>query len=285
MFKEAGGNIVQVANPIKDVLSGDLEDLLGSKVSVALVEDQAAFIESSVTNLRDTAVIGGFFAILILFLFLRDFRSTVIIGLSIPVSVVCVFVPLSLLGLTLNLMSLGGLALGIGMLVDNAVVVLESIHRYREEGKSSSEAAVFGVSDVAGAVTASTLTTIAVFFPISFVSGVAGELFGDLAVAVIAALTASLIVALFLVPTLAAIEWGQGDEREEYGALNQQLFEYYGGDGRDQRYWSFAKSVLLGVWRRPTAELIESWAWYRSRLRRKNCFSLYKSALSGTARR
>ena len=135
VFKEAGGNIVQVANPIKDVLSGDLEDLLGSKVSVALVEDQAAFIESSVTNLRDTAVIGGFFAILILFLFLRDFRSTVIIGLSIPVSVVCVFVPLSLLGLTLNLMSLGGLALGIGMLVDNAVVVLESIHRYREEGK------------------------------------------------------------------------------------------------------------------------------------------------------
>jgi HAE1 family hydrophobic/amphiphilic exporter-1 len=264
LFKEAGSNVVHVARAIKEALEEDLEELLGEQVSVSLIEDQAAFIESSIQNLRNTAILGGMLAIMVLFLFLRDFRSTLIIGLSIPVSVICVFVPLSMLGITLNMMSLGGLALGIGMLVDNAIVVLENIHRYREEGHGPQEAAVLGVSDVAGAVTASTLTTVAVFFPISFVLGVAGELFGDLSVAVIAALSASLLVALFLVPTLAALDWGFA-KPEEAGPLNQRVRDYFLGDAVDVRFCGFIKQVVYGAFGRPTAQLGESWRWARAR--------------------
>jgi hydrophobic/amphiphilic exporter-1 (mainly G- bacteria), HAE1 family len=264
VFKEAGGNVVQVARPIKEKLSGELDDLLGPEVAVILIEDQAAFIESSIQNLRNTAVFGGLLAILVLFLFLRDFRSTLIIGLSIPASVICVFVPFSMLGVTLNMMSLGGLALGIGMLVDNAIVVLENIHRYREEGHPPQEAAIQGVSEVAGAVTASTLTTVAVFFPISFVLGVAGELFGDLSIAVMAALSASLLVALFLVPTLAAIDWGFGEAKAEVG-LNKTISDYYLGTSAEQGRFQFVKQAFRGAFGRPVEALKQSWSWCKAR--------------------
>lgn len=264
VFKEAGGNIVQVARPIKNKLAKGLDDLLGPKVAVVLIEDQAAFIESSIQNLRNTAVFGGLLAILVLFLFLRDIRSTLIIGLSIPASVICVFVPFSMLGVTLNMMSLGGLALGIGMLVDNAVVVLENIHRYREEGLAPKDAAIHGVSEVAGAVTASTLTTVAVFFPISFVLGVAGELFGDLSIAVMAALSASLLVALFLVPTLAAIDWGFGEGDEDNG-FNRIFSDHYLGASSNEGFFSLVIKAFRGAFSRPVARLAESWAWSRGR--------------------
>ncbi len=212
VFREADSNIVAVARQVHDGLFGaDAPDLPEGVVLIAL-DDQAAFIEDAVANLRDTAVLGGVLAIGILFLFLRDFRATAIIGLAIPVSLVIGFAPLYLRGVSLNLMSLGGLALGIGMLVDNAVVVLESIQRYREEGLERVAAAVRGVGDVATAVVASTLTTVAVFFPIVFVEGVAGELFGDLSIAVVSSLLASLAVALFLVPTLAALRGSPAEE-------------------------------------------------------------------------
>ncbi len=217
IFKEAGTNIVEVARRVKTTLRGDgtpeewggnpgLEDSLPAGMRLQILDDQAAFIELAVGNLGNTAIVGGVFAVMVLFLFLRDFRATAIIGVAIPVSIVIGFAPLYLLGVSLNLMSLGGLALGVGMLVDNAVVVLESIQRYREEGHGRVDASVLGVADVASAVTASTLTTVAVFFPIAFVEGVAGELFGDLSLAVVASLVASLAVALFAVPTLAALE-------------------------------------------------------------------------------
>ncbi len=225
VFKEADANVVDVARRVKAALftQPGIEELdeetramlgigptvqegLPDGVRMATLDDQAAFIELAVGNLRSTAILGGFFAVGVLFLFLRDYRATAIIGIAIPVSVVVGFAPLYLLGVSLNLMSLGGLALGVGMLVDNAVVVLESIQRYRDEGRSLRESAIEGTSTVAAAVIASTLTTVAVFFPIAFVEGVGGQLFGDLSVAVVSSLLASLAVALFLVPMLAALD-------------------------------------------------------------------------------
>ena len=214
VFRTADSNIVDVADRVTTALfneEGGLATDLPEGVAARILDDQAEFIVLSIANLRNTAILGGFLAIGILFLFLRNFRATAIIGLAIPVSIVAAFAPLYLGGVSLNLMSLGGLALGIGMLVDNAVVVLESIQRYLDDGRSPQEAGVEGVSDVATAVTASTLTTVAVFLPIAFVEGVAGQLFGDLAIAVVASLVASLVVALFLVPTLAAWRFEASD--------------------------------------------------------------------------
>jgi len=205
---------------------------------VTLLDDQAAFIESALSNLRSAAYVGGALAICVLFMFLRDVRATSIIGMAIPVSVVLGMAPLYMLGVSLNLMSLGGLALGVGMLVDNAVVVLESIHRYREEGHARREASIRGVSHVALAVIASTLTTVAVFLPIQFVDGVAGELFGDLSLAVVSALVASLAVALFLVPTLSAVE------ADLTGDLDVKSLSRGAEDGE-----GFVSSWKHGVWR------------------------------------
>jgi HAE1 family hydrophobic/amphiphilic exporter-1 len=183
---------------------------------LTLVADRSLFIESSISEVRNTALIGGLLAILVLFLFLKDLRTTTIVAVSIPISLLITFAPLNLLGVSLNIMSLGGLALGIGMLVDSSIVVLESIFRCREEGDPLESAAVRGTSEVRGAVVASTLTTIAVFFPMVFVEGVAGQAFGDLGLAVVISLLASLGVALFLIPMLASrqgMSWTEGGPR------------------------------------------------------------------------
>ncbi|MCB9507320.1 MAG: efflux RND transporter permease subunit [Myxococcales bacterium] len=171
-----------------------------------VLTDQSTYIRSAIDEVESTAMLGGLWAIVILFVFLRSPYATFVIGLAIPLSVLATFAPLRLLGVSLNIMSLGGLALGIGMLVDNAVVVLESIVRCREDGDDPREAALRGTREVAGAVVASTLTTVAVFFPIVFVEGVAGQLFGDLALAVVLSLLASLVFALLFVPMMAVLQ-------------------------------------------------------------------------------
>ncbi len=173
-------------------------------VVIEVVADRSIFIESSISEVRNTAIIGGLLAITVLFLFLRNFKSTAIIAVSIPISLLVTFAPLNLLGVTLNIMSLGGLALGIGMLVDSSIVVLESIFRCREEGDDVITAAVRGTREVRGAVVASTLTSIAVFFPMVFVEGVAGQAFGDLGLAVVISLLAALVVAVSFIPMLAS---------------------------------------------------------------------------------
>ncbi|HGY54478.1 MAG TPA: AcrB/AcrD/AcrF family protein [Caldithrix abyssi] len=173
-------------------------------VHIETLSDQSIFIENSINEVKSTAIMGGILAIIVLFVFLRRLGPTVIIGLSIPISIVATFAPMKMFGVSLNIMSLGGLALGIGMLVDNSIVVLESITRCREEGDGLIRATLRGVSEVGGAVIASTLTTIAVFFPIVFVEGVAGQVFGDLALTVVFSLLASLAIALFLIPMLSS---------------------------------------------------------------------------------
>jgi HAE1 family hydrophobic/amphiphilic exporter-1 len=185
-------------------------------VSTALLADQSIFIEGSLRQLRGSAILGGLLAVLVLFLFLQGVAPTAIIALTIPLSIISAFGPMQLSGLSLNVMSLGGLALGIGMLVDNSIVVLESIHRCRSEGDNRRQAAIRGTGEVAQAVIASTLTTMAVFFPMVFVEGVAGQVFGDLALVVVFALAASLIFALTFIPMLAAL--GARDATVEPGA-------------------------------------------------------------------
>ncbi len=169
-----------------------------------LLNDQSRFIEASIEEVKGNAVQGGALAILVILLFLRSLATTAVLAVSIPLSLLATFAPMFLCGIDLNVMSLGGLALGVGMLVDNSIVVLESIQRRRELGEGPATAAVLGTSQVASAVVASTLTTIAVFFPIVFVEGLGGQLFKDQAATVVFALLMSLLVALFVAPMLAS---------------------------------------------------------------------------------
>lgn len=178
--------------------------LLPEGVEVAVLTDQSFFIEDSLNEVQTSAIFGGVLAVFILYAFLRNFRRTLIITVAIPISVVATFAPMAGFGVSLNIMSLGGLALGLGMLVDSAVVVLESISRCVDEGDSVARAAVRGVSEVAGAIVASTLTTICVFLPVVFVEGIAGQIFKHQALTVVFSLSFSLLVALFVIPTLAA---------------------------------------------------------------------------------
>ncbi len=203
VFKESGANTVQVAEDVQGTL-----DLLGEEYpdyQLDVASSQAGFIADSISNVVQALVFGGILAFLVLFLFLRDPRYPVAIALAIPISVVGTFALMEAAGVSLNIMSLGGLALGVGMLVDNSIVVLENIFRHREElGENAVFSAGKGAEEVQRAITASTLTTISVFGPIIYVEGVAGELFGSLSLAVAFSLFASLVVALTLLPALAA---------------------------------------------------------------------------------
>ncbi|MBI4541013.1 MAG: efflux RND transporter permease subunit [Gemmatimonadetes bacterium] len=206
VFKEAGANTVAVDRAVRRVLDELREQYPEAAVDVAA--SQATFVAEAIGNVEQALVLGGLLAFLVLFLFLRDPRYPVVVSLAIPISVFAALTLLEAVGASLNLMSLGGLALGVGMLVDNSIVVLESIFRHRELGVRSAPAAASGAEEVQGAITASTLTTIAVFVPVIYVRGVVGELCSDLSLAVSFSLLASLVVAITLVPTMAA-RWGR----------------------------------------------------------------------------
>ncbi|MBC8399913.1 MAG: efflux RND transporter permease subunit, partial [Candidatus Marinimicrobia bacterium] len=212
IYKEGDANTVAVAREVEKRLSR-VRDMLSRDMQLIKIYDQATFISQAVSEVINAAIIGGFLAIIILFLFLRNIWSTLIISMSIPVSVVATFNLMYGADLTLNIMSLGGIALGIGMLLDNSIVVLENISRHRAMGKNILEAANDGASEVSMAVIASTLTTVAVFFPLVFVKGIAGQLFRDQALTVTFALLASLLVAVTLIPMLASI--GKNGRSEE----------------------------------------------------------------------
>jgi HAE1 family hydrophobic/amphiphilic exporter-1 len=203
IYRAADANTVSVSNAVTERLAQVKENILQPRdMDYMVITNQAKFIKNTINEVKRTAVIGGCLAILVLFYFLKNFRSTLIIGAAIPISVIITFFLMYSSNITLNIISLGGLALGIGMLVDNSIVVLESIQRYREKGADLYTAALEGTSEVAGAVTASTFTTVAVFFPIVFVEGIAGQLFRDMALTVTYSLLASLVVSLTLVPML-----------------------------------------------------------------------------------
>jgi HAE1 family hydrophobic/amphiphilic exporter-1 len=203
IMKESDANTVLVTREARKALAG-LQKELGNQAHITKVFEQAEFIENSINSVAQNALVGGFLAIFILYLFLRSVRSTLVIGVAIPISIIITFAMIYFSKLTLNLVSMGGLALGVGMLVDNAIVVLESIQRYREEGHEAVEAATGGAAEVGLAITASTLTTIIVFAPILFVENIAAQIFKELAFVVSFSLMASLVVALTVIPTISA---------------------------------------------------------------------------------
>ena len=205
IHKEAAANTVAVAGGVRTRLAEVEEELAGVvDVELRVVSDQSRFIERSIRDVIQAAVLGGLLAIAVLYLFLRRLRSTLVVGLAIPISVIASFFLMFLGGVSLNIMSLGGLALGIGMLVDSSIVVLESIDRRLSAGAGRADAARAGGAEVGGAVVAATLTTLCVFIPVVFVSGIAGQLFVDPALTVTFSLLVSLAVALTLIPMASA---------------------------------------------------------------------------------
>ena len=219
IYKEGGTNTVKVSEAVRadlDALRARLVQL-DPALLLTVVTDQASYISSSISEVLQTALYGGALAILVLFLFLRSWKTTLIIGVAIPISVIATFFLMFVANISLNIMSLGGLTLGIGLLVDNSIVVLEAIQRKRDEGLDDLAAAGAGAGEVARAVTASTLTTICVFVPIVFVEGIAGQLFGDQAITVTFSLIVSLLVALTIIPMLASRQGPAGGPVERGG--------------------------------------------------------------------
>lgn len=202
VYKEAGANTVRVSQSVRASLADIGADLPG--IEVRLVGDEAALVEGAIADVKGAALIGIALAVLVLVVFLRSLGPTLVVATAVPVSLLASVLVMSVAGRSLNLMTLGGLALGAGMLVDNAIVVVESIFRRRAEGDDPATAAASGTARVVGAIMASTLTTCVVFLPVLFVRGLAARLVSGLAFTVVASLLASLVVAVFLIPALAS---------------------------------------------------------------------------------
>ena len=230
--KQSGGNTVEVARAVRreaERINRERDD-----IQLTVVVDQSEFIQQSIGNVQRSAVWGSLLAVLVLYLFLRNRSSTLIITVAIPISVIATFALLFFGGQTLNQMTFGGLALGVGLIIDNAIVVLESIVRKREEEKASyREAARVGTRDVAGAIVASTLTTCVIFVPVVFARTTTGALFQALALVVVFALVCSLFVALTLVPMLASrflhLESPEELQRSGHGRQLRRLEAWYTG--------------------------------------------------------
>ena len=202
IYKEAGSNTVAVVNTVLDAIDDLEEDLSGMQFTT--VENQARFVEDAIGEVETSAIHGAFLAVLVLLIALRSWTVTLVIALAIPISVLATFTLMYFEGLTLNIMTLGGLALGAGMLVDNAIVVIENIYRHLESGEDACTASSRGASEVGVAILASTLTTVAVFLPIVYLQGLAGKLFVDQAWTVAFSLLSSLVVAMTTIPMLTS---------------------------------------------------------------------------------
>ncbi|WP_083270859.1 efflux RND transporter permease subunit [Bacillus marinisedimentorum] len=204
VLQQTDANTAEVSEAFQDRLDELLEKEKYEEVEAAVLFDQGDFVEQAIGSMANALILGGLFAMIILFLFLRSVKSPIIIGVAIPYSVIVTFVLMYFADFTLNIMTLGGLALGIGMLVDNAIVVIENIYRHLSMGKDPKTAASDGAAEVGGAITASTLTTVAVFLPVVFITGIIGNLFKEFALTIAFSLFASLVVALTVVPMLAS---------------------------------------------------------------------------------
>ena len=202
IYKEAGANTVKVSRNIRESIENLSADLIN--IEFRIVNDEAAMVEDAINDVESAAVIGIILAVIVLAFFLRSLASTIVVASAIPVSLMATLFAMHFAGHSLNLMTLGGMALGAGMLVDNAIVVIESIFRRRLEGDSLEEGAAKGTAVVGGAIVASTLTTCVVFLPVLFIRGLAARLVSGISFTVVVSLIASLAVAVFLIPALAA---------------------------------------------------------------------------------
>ncbi len=253
VFKEAGTNTVRVADTVQETLAQLRVEF--PQIDLEVATSQASFIRNAISNVISALLLGGALAFVILFLFLRDPKYPLAIGLAIPISITAAFTLCYWFDVSLNIMSLGGLALGVGLLVDNSIVVLENIFRHRAEGSlGAADSASRGAREVGGAITASTFTTIAVFGPVLYVEGVAGALFGDLSLAVAFSLLASLLVALTLLPVLAARVARKRDGTVESSATSAAASG--GGDREGQPRPSGIRRVVAAMVRIPAILLV-----------------------------
>lgn len=204
VLQESGANTAEVSTAFKTALDKLLKKEEFKGVESDILFDQGDYVKLAIGNIGQSLLLGGIFAMLVLFFFLRGIKSPIIIGIAIPYSVIVTFVLMYFANFSLNIMTLGALALGIGMLVDNAIVVIENIERHLAMGKDPKQAASEGTKEIGGAIIASTLTTLAVFVPVVFISGLIGQIFTEFALTISFSLFASLIVALTVVPMMAS---------------------------------------------------------------------------------
>ncbi|SHJ68604.1 hydrophobic/amphiphilic exporter-1, HAE1 family [Anaerobranca californiensis DSM 14826] len=223
--REGDSNLVQVTQRVLEKID-KMER--GGEYNFTVTLNQGEIVQKSINGIVQNLVIGAFLALIILLVFLRSILSTLVVTISIPFSLIATFILMYFTGLTLNLMTLGGLALGVGMLVDNSIVVIENIYRHLQQGKDLSEATKNGVDEVAMAITASTFTTMVVFLPVVFVGGLTGELFGELALTVSFSLLASLLVALTVIPMLSflLLKYQRKIPKFRVGGLYKVLLSY-----------------------------------------------------------
>ncbi|MBO7587918.1 MAG: efflux RND transporter permease subunit [Bacteroidaceae bacterium] len=245
VFKEMDYNTVKAVEGIKTSLGKIRKSLPGYELMV--ISDQATFINNSIGEVKNSALLGILLAVIVLFVFLRRVGTTLIVAVSIPVSIIATFNLMFFSGLTINILTLGGLALGAGMLVDNAIVVIESIFRNQERGLSVRDASITGTSEVAGAVSASTLTTIVVFLPIVYLHGATGELFKDEAWTVTFSLLSSLFVAILVIPTLYDKIFGRKKAvpLKNFSSVNIKGYSSFLKRLVVRRWWVIAASVIL----------------------------------------
>jgi HAE1 family hydrophobic/amphiphilic exporter-1 len=247
--KQSGENTVAVAQGIRAEVARINRDVPG--VRLVVLDDNAIFIERAINNVKEHALVGGILVVLIIFAFLRDFRSTLIVCTSIPVSVIGTFALLYFGGFTLNTMTFGGLALGIGMIVDAAIVVLENTHRHLEKGKDRMTAAIDGSEEVWSAILASTLTHIAVFVPLLFLQGISSILFTQLSFVVMFSLAMSLFVAVTIVPVLCSRWLRTPEEHQHQSGL---LARFYGASERalERLDDGYRRVIHVALQHRPT---------------------------------
>ena len=232
---------------VSDKVNEKIEQLQekDSNLHITPLQDQGVYINIVISSVLNNLVLGGLLAVVILFVFLKNIKPTIIIALSIPISLLFAVAMMYFSGVTMNVISLAGLALGVGMLVDNSIVVIENIYRLRNEGMGIKKAAVQGASQVAGAIVASTLTTICVFLPIVFTDGLSRQLFTDMGLTIAYSLIASLIVALTLVPTISSKVLTNLDEKE-HGLFDRFVNFYEGLLRKALRYkWGVLGAVAI----------------------------------------
>lgn len=204
IMQESSANTASTSDAVNERLDELMNDSDFEDLSIISLYDEGDFINQAINSVVSALVLGGVLAMTVLFFFLRNLKTPFIIGLAIPFSVIVTFAFMFFLDIGLNIMTLGGLALGIGLVIDNAIVVIENIYRHLSKGKDAKEAAREGTKEVMGAITASTLTTISVFLPIVFITGIVGDIFGELALTVSFSLLSSLLVAITVVPMVAS---------------------------------------------------------------------------------
>ncbi|MCR8851324.1 efflux RND transporter permease subunit [Lysinibacillus fusiformis] len=232
VIQESGANTAEVSKEFQQTLNELLEKEQYSGITADILVDQGNYVDVAISNIGSSLILGGLFAMFVLFVFLRSVKSPIIIGIAIPYSVIVTFVLMFFADFSLNIMTLGALALGIGMLVDNAIVVIENIERHLGLGKDPITAAQEGTREVALAITASTLTTIAVFIPVMFIEGLIGQIFTEFALTISFSLIASLVVALTVVPMLAS------------RLLKMKSINFYEQRSKSQFYKRYKSSIV-----------------------------------------